>query len=195
MYGHHKCATMSLNTIAGAVCQRLGLRFGAVYDEFQINNDLADYCRKKRIDFVSYGNADTRYLQEMPEHKGFHIIRDPRDIVVSAYFSHRNSHSTSTWTELQSHRANLQKLDKDEGIAEEIRFRQRSFDHLQSWNFEQPNILEIRFEDLIGRHYESMLMIFDHLGLLSQSDYRFVNRPGGMYRELMACFGGARCVA
>ena len=186
MYGHHKCATMSLNTIAGAVCKRLGLHFEAVFDEYQFDKDLLAYSGKHQIDFLSYGNADAQFSQALPEHKGFHIIRDPRDIVISAYFSHRNSHSTAAWSELQSHRDILQKLDKNDGIIEEIRFRGRSFVQMQTWNYEQPAILEVRFEDLIDRHYETMLIMFDHLGLLSQSDYRFFNRPGGMYRELMA---------
>jgi hypothetical protein len=57
---------------------------------------------------------------------------------------------------------------------------------MKAWNYGQDNILEIRFEDFIGRHYDTALLIFDHLDLLSQADYRFLHRPGGMYRELMA---------
>lgn len=186
IYGHHKCATMSLNTIAGAVCKRVGLRFHAVYDEFEFDEDLPAYAADRQIDFLSYGNADVRYLKELPEHKGFHIIRDPRDIVVSAYFSHRNSHSTSAWRELEQHREALRGLDLDEGIAAEIRFRERSFRHMHDWDYRQQHILEIRFEDFVSKHYETLLQAFDHLGLLTQSDYRFFSRPAGMYREVMA---------
>ncbi len=39
-YGHHKCATMWLNTLCSAVCHRLGLRYGAVYDEDGFDRDL-----------------------------------------------------------------------------------------------------------------------------------------------------------
>jgi hypothetical protein len=186
MYGHHKCATMSLNTIANAVCKRLGLNFEAVFDEHEFHNDLPGYSGKRRIDFLSYGNADNQFAQSLPAHKGFHIVRDPRDIVVSAYFSHRNSHSTSAWTELEPHREKLRQLSEADGILEEIRFRERSFRQMQNWDYEQENILEIRFEDLISQHYETLLQIFDHLGLLSNKDYRFMSRPGGMYRELLA---------
>lgn len=186
MYGHHKCATMWLNTIAGAVCKRIGLHFKPVYDEFEFNQDLHAYCSKQEIDFLSYGNADMQFSRSLPEHRGFHIIRDPRDIVISAYFSHRNSHSTKAWNELEPHRAKLQNMDKHAGIAEEMRFRERSFRHMHSWNYAQEHILEIRFEELIDRHYETLLTVFNHLGLLSQADYRFMSRPGGMYRELAA---------
>ena len=186
MYGHHKCATMSLNMISVAICKRLGLQFGAVYDEFSFEKDLPGYASNRQIDFLSYGNADFQYMKSLSEHKGFHIIRDPRDIVVSAYFSHRNSHSTSAWAELKAHRETLRNLDLDDGIAAEIEFRGRSFRHMQDWDYEQRHILEIRFEDLVSRHYETVLQIYDHLGLLTQSDYRFINRVGGMYREIMA---------
>ena len=186
MYGHHKCATMSLNTISGAICNRLGLQFGAVYDEAGFDDDLPAYVANRQIDFLSYGNADFQYTKSLSEHKGFHIIRDPRDIVVSAYFSHRNSHSTSAWAELKAHRETLKNLDLADGISAEIEFRSRSFRHMQDWDYAQPNILEIRFEDLVSRHYETVLQIYDHLGLLKQGDYRFMNRPGGMYREIMA---------
>lgn len=184
MYGHHKCATMSLNTIAEAICKRIGLRFEPVYNEFQFDQDLKSYCVERKVDFLSYGNADIRFSQSLPKHRGFHIIRDPRDIVISAYFSHRNSHSTATWSELEPHRTLLRQLNQDDGIAEEIRFRERSFQQLLSWDYEQENILEIRFEDLIYRYYETLLTIFGHLGLLSQTDYRFMDRLGGLYREL-----------
>lgn len=186
MYGHHKCATMSLNTISGAICKRLGLQFDAVYDEFSFDEDLPAYASNRQIDFLSYGNADFQYMKSLSEHKGFHIIRDPRDIVVSAYFSHRNSHSTSAWPALKAHREILKDLDLDDGISAEIEFRARSFRHMQTWDYEQQHILEIRFEDLVSKHYETVLRIYDHLGLLTQSDYRFTNRVGGMYREIMA---------
>jgi len=186
MYGHHKCATMSLNTIIGAVCKRLGLRFNPVYDELQFDGNLSEYSENNKIDFLSYGNADIQFLRSLPKHRGFHIIRDPRDVVISAYYSHRNSHSTTTWKELERHRENLRKLDKEDGLISEIQFRERSFNHMKTWDYNQTDILEIRFEDLIAQHYETLLLVFDHLGLLSTTDYRFRNRPGGMYRELMA---------
>lgn len=186
MYGHHKCATMSLNTISDAVCKRLGLQFKAIYNESQFDRDLHGYVAKQNIDFLSYGNADLQFVENLPDHRGFHIIRDPRDIVISAYFSHRNSHATEAWSDLEPHRQKLKSLDIESGIAEEIRFRQRSLQHMQSWDYEQTNILEVKFEDLISRHYETLLTVFDHLQLLSHDDYRFFSRPGGLYRELMA---------
>ncbi|SVD44269.1 uncharacterized protein METZ01_LOCUS397123, partial [marine metagenome] len=44
-YGHHKCATMSLNTLSGAVCKRIGRNFLVVYNEDQFSRNLDKYCQ------------------------------------------------------------------------------------------------------------------------------------------------------
>ena len=186
IYGHHKCATMFLNGVMRGVCRRLGLRFSTVYDEDMFGKDLGSFLSRERTDFLAYGNADMSYLQCLGDHRAFHIVRDPRDIVVSAYFSHLYSHSTEGWKELVPHRERLQSLSQDEGIAEEIRFRSRSFGHMGTWNYDQNNVLEIRFEDLASRSYETLLSAFEFLQLIDESDYSFRKRLAGLGREATA---------
>lgn len=180
---------MTLNAIIGGICKRLGLRFEAVFDESQFSGDLNQYVTNRRIEFLSYGNADIDFVRQLPSHRGFHIIRDPRDIVVSAYFSHLHSHSTTKWHELEDHRARLKSLPLREGLAAEIEFRKRSFDHMARWNYDQPDILEIRFEDFIRSNYESMIRIVSFLGLLDTGAYQLRYRLAGLYRDLAAFFG------
>ena len=189
-YGHHKCATMWLNALCGAVCGRLGLRFGAVYDEGGFDSDLAAWTAREGVHFLGYGNADLAYCRDLPPHRGFHIVRDPRDIVVSAYFSHLKSHSTGAWPELLPHRERLQSLSPEEGLLEEIRFRERSFRHLADWDYNQPHVLEVRFEDITTGSYETLLAIFEHLGLLLDGDYRFGARLSSALREVRAWLRG-----
>ncbi len=172
-FGHHKCATMTLNTIAVGVCRRLGLTHKAVFNSDQFDHDLAQYCAQRNVDFLLYGNSNYRYASTLPDHLGFHIIRDPRDIVVSAYFSHMHSHPTASWPELEEHRKKLKSMDQEEGLAEEILFRQKSFGHMSEWDYNQPNVLEIRFESFVDRTYETLLEVFLHLGLIDEEE-----RPG-----------------
>lgn len=185
-YGHHKCATMWLNLIATSVCRRLGLKFRAVYDEDGFDRDLPGYLARESVDFLAYGNADIEFLRGLPPHRGFHIIRDPRDIAVSAYFSHLKSHKTGGWPALVAHRQRLKELPPAEGLALEIRFREREFGHMSSWDYDQPHIMEVRYEDLTRATYSGLLQIFDFLGLLDHRDYRWTTRARMLLLELLA---------
>ncbi len=53
-----------------------------------------------RTDLLILSNATLSSLQKINFKRGFQIIRDPRDIAVSSYFSHLYSHSTRYWEEL-----------------------------------------------------------------------------------------------
>ena len=185
-YGHHKCATMTFNTIVGSVCRRLGLRNKAVYDEFQFDRDLEAFVNDNKVDFLCYGNADIEFVRQLPAHKAFHIVRDPRDIVISAYYSHRYSHATDGWPELIRHREQLKAMSDEEGLMEEIRFRARSFQHLATWDFDNPNVYEVRFEDFVKADARTLIEIFSFLGLLDDTDYSFGERLKGLYREVAA---------
>ena len=184
-YGHHKCATMWLNRILSSVCNKLALKFEAVYDEEDFGRDIQKYVTDQRIDFLSYGNADLSFVESLGQHRAFHVIRDPRDIVVSAYFSHMRSHSTDDWPELIKYRDKLNSVSKNEGLALEIENRAREFHHLSSWDYAQEDILEIRFEELVAQSYEHILRILDHLQLVDESDYRWTDRARTLALELL----------
>jgi hypothetical protein len=186
IFGHHKCATMWLEDIARLACQRLGLTLGVVYDEDQFGRDLPRWLAEERTEFLVYGNADIEYTRALPRFRGVHIVRDPRDIVVSAYFSHLHSHSTSSWKELVSHRERLKTLDKEAGLAEEIRFRARSFGHMATWDYEQDNVLEIRFEDITVSSYETILSAFEWLGVVDDQEvYTRTARAAFLGRDVL----------
>ena len=68
----------------------------------------------------------------------------------------------------------------------EIEFRARSFGHMQRWDYSQDNILEVRFEDFVTSTNDSLVKIFDFLGLASGDDYNFSRRMVGLYQEFAA---------
>src|SRR5690606_1363168 len=115
-FGHHKCATMWVHAIVGRVCLDLGLRHSVAFLPNSFGGDLPAFLAKERTQFLMYGNADFEHVRrlDLGRIRGFHYVRDPRDIVVSGYFSHRNTHSTEVWKSLIPYREKLQSVSKEE---------------------------------------------------------------------------------
>jgi hypothetical protein len=127
--------------------------------------------------FVNYMNADYRYLAAVDDFVGIHVVRDPRDIGLSAYFSHLYSHSTDWWPELADHRQRLEGLNFTDGLLADLAFTETLvtdgfpitvFPAMDQWNYHDPRIMEIKFETLVTSPLEVLSDAFGHLGLLSQ---------------------------
>ena len=96
--------------------------------------------------------------------RAFFVSRDPRDIVVSWYFSAARSHPTRSNSSLQQTRDQLVALGEEEGLIFTIRRLKYYglFDALRSWvDADQEGVLLVRYEDLIGvdadRWWEQLL--------------------------------------
>lgn len=177
-FGHHKAATTFIGQhIVQRVAGHLGLRSDLVHSPVTFNYDLNHFITDQGTKFLLYINAQDHFVNQIQEPvKGFHVIRDPRDCIVSAYYSHRKSHPVDGWPELVEHRNNLQSLTTEEGLLAEITF---SFQLLTDgiplsplvsmgdWNYKRPNILELKYEDMINNSDAFFLQIFQFLGLLS----------------------------
>ena len=89
--------------------------------------------------------------------RAFFVMRDPRDVVVSWYFSSISSHPTNSSRGMQRTREHLATLDEEQGLIDSIsRLGQYGlFDALRSWaDVDGPQVLVIRYEDLIGEDRE-----------------------------------------
>jgi hypothetical protein len=185
-FGHHKCASTWFEDIFFEVCLELGLRYKIVYRKQEFNGDLRRYIKENDIDFIAYANADFNQVAKLENLVGIHAIRDPRDIIVSAYFSHLKTHSTVAWPELIAHRLKLQQCDQETGLFHEIAFRKEQFDEMRSWkDFYGDNIVQVRMEDVTSTTYQSMLSIVDFLGLLSHEHYSFSKRLEYLFAKLI----------
>jgi lipopolysaccharide transport system ATP-binding protein len=95
-------------------------------------------------------NANYRDTLAMkPEDRGFHLFRDPRDALISGYWSWRNSHQNNKDTLLEM-RETLQAASLEDGLI-------LMLDHLimsvqmEGWKVNSyDNILEVRYEDLVA---------------------------------------------
>ena len=173
-FGHHKCASTWVHNVAETVCADAGWRQDYLYDPKQFDGDLAKYVRSKRLDWISYVNADAAQLAGLPAFRGFHLVRDPRDLVVSAYFSHLHSHPTHAWPELVPHREALSKLDKDAGLMLELDFSGQFLAQMAAWDYEREDVLELQQETFTRNPYRGFLDVFHFLGVLDETHYNKV---------------------
>lgn len=170
-FGHHKSASTWFQAICGQVCRELKLNYRIVFLAEQVGGDLARFIRDNRVQFVSYTNADYGQVKSIGNVRGFHVVRDPRDMCVSAYFSHRYSHKVEDWQAMIEHRKRLEECSEEEGLFLEIDWLKRHFDEMRSWPHQVDGIVELKMEEVTTDPYNQMLRVFEHLGLVDTEDY------------------------
>ncbi len=179
---HHKCASQYVRGVFQTVGRLLGLTFQSVYVDNSLLS-LAESENRKLLrvkgqnseeptaDLLYFGNGTAvavELLAARGEYRGLHVIRDPRDILVSAYFSHRYSHSIrDSWGErLLEHRQRLAAAPSVEaGLLLELDFSQGNFQHIADWNYDNPKVYETRYESLIINPAAVFSEAFRFLGL------------------------------
>lgn len=172
--GHHKCASIWLRDYLISVADMNGLRFAPTH--------LSEALPEADIRFLanaSYSYVDAQGL------RGCHLIRNPLAMVNSAYFSHRGTHPTQGWPQLEAQRAALLSADQAAGMAMTLDFMMRPDFHpgaigpllaLEGWDFDDPRFLTLRMEDLVKAPAARLSVAFAFLGrddLLLPSDAAF----------------------
>jgi len=157
---HHKVGTVWFNRVLGGLARRLGWKC-YVGPQSGLPEDANIFI-----------NLHSRIAtSELPPFFGSHIIRDPRDVVVSGYFYHLKCDEdwcVRTREEFggRSYQQVLQGLDREQGIEFEMRHNARStLNQMLSWNYNHPDILEIRYEDLIRDEEVIFATLFEHYRL------------------------------
>lgn len=161
-FGHHRCATLWTAAIVRALSRELGVRV-AQEDRYE---KLPDGLGPN--DFLIHLNA-TQGIAELlagQPYKGFHVIRDPRDILVSSYFSDRYSHPVYR-QEFEQFRDQLNHLEFDEGLRLELDRRTAEFEALANWDYHNPNIYETRYEVLTIKPADEFGNILKFIGIPS----------------------------
>jgi hypothetical protein len=160
------------------VCFHLGLHIDIVHREvdFSKYDRLATRVRDNAVDLLAYTNAKVQHVQDLSLHKGFHVVRDPRDVLVSAYFSHLHSHPTDNWPELAAHRERLNNLSKEDGLFCEMDFSEEEFEDMYRWDYTREDVLELKMEDLTADPVNGFVEVFDFLDMLDREDTQNLQR-------------------
>jgi len=126
-------------------------------------------------------------------YRAFFITRDPRDIVISAYFSNRYSHSVMD--HIACTREILEALPLEDGLIYTVEILQHVFEVMDSWvdaHSQDPNVKLYKYEDLIGQDSAALFMdLFHHCEIPFDDstvteileDYRFENLARGRKQD------------
>ena len=149
IFTHHKCASKWLERYLREVARLNGCSFNSSHYS---NIDL-----RAGADFNAYVNAS--YAAAVPlGGGGIHVIRNPLDILVSAYHSHLKTHSLFEWPELARQRSILQESDEVSGYFLTLAFIERDdfyngaigpLHALRHWDFADPAFQTLRMEDIV----------------------------------------------
>lgn len=101
---------------------------------------------------------------------GSHMIRDPRDVVVSGYFYHIWCQETWCNTPRQnydgkSYQELLNSVPKEEGLLLEMSRCKHVFDAMVQWDYNDPHFINVKYEDVILDPETLFPKIFQHYGL------------------------------
>jgi hypothetical protein len=161
---HHKVGTVWFRRVLSSLVDAYDLRLQSCRGEpIEAETDIAFYRTVRRFDRSGLGGRPFR---------GSHVIRDPRDVVVSGYFYH-------LWTDEQwahrvdenawgglSYQAYLNSVDRHKGLLAEIeRAAGSSLRDISTWDYDQPEFLELRYEDLIADEVGTFTRLFQFYGL------------------------------
>lgn len=159
---HHKVMT----TYFTAVLRLLGAGLNLPYQKVHVDQPAS----ASRLVLSMHGKLD---LPALGPYRGVHVMRDPRDMIVSGYHYHKWTHEDWVHRPDDNGRTYQQKLneaDKYHGLFLEIdHFIFFYRDTLMRWNVEDPDILEVAYEDLMCPHRDRLYHeIFAHLGLAAR---------------------------
>jgi len=147
-----------------------------------INNVLSDCADHFALFFQNGAQKDLRQrtdifvcgdgaldLDLLPPHVGTHMMRDPRDLVVSGYHYHKWTNEPWVYRPVKglgglSRQQYLNAVDRLEGMKVEIEHVKHTMARMLAWPRHDPRYLNITYEDLIADEAHGFRRIFEHYG-------------------------------
>ncbi len=155
---HHKAMTTYFVDVLRLHSMGLGIPFDVVNAEAPRAGTRMFLSGQSKMD-----------LNSMRPYRGVHVMRDPRDMIISGYHYHK--WTTEAWVHRQdengrTYQEKLLEADQDAGLYMEINHFIFSYrDLLENWDMEDPDMLEVSYADLMGDDRELWYdRIFTHMG-------------------------------
>lgn len=143
---HHKTGTVWMSTIFKRVSNKFGLKFFAKNQE----NLPEDF------DIFLENHSKFNFDKLAVRYKGIHIIRDPRDVIISACFYHTKS--KEKWLHIKKQEwgglTYQEKINSYNSLDDQILFEMEnsSFKNILDmvqWDYSNLAFIEIQYEEII----------------------------------------------
>jgi hypothetical protein len=162
---HHKAGTLWMFKIFTGICKKFDWEFR--------RRESGEVPMQFDVFFDGHSNFGSARLQSV--YRGLHMIRDPRDVIVSGCFYHQKSQEA--W--LHEGRPDLggltyqEKINSYASLDDRILFEmehagQFSIQEMLAWDYNDESFFEIKYEDLMA---DSDLQLFHRV-------YAFLGFPG-----------------
>lgn len=165
-FGHHKCGSRYFRKY---ILNRIGALTGRDVVGYQTSEKFITF---NKLDELEYYGAPFDLLNPGPiilgltntsprivdavrtvdsDYIGIHVVRDPRQILVSSYFHHLEGHPVEApkwyWSKLDHDRKKLQSLSREEGLIYELENITDEIlsEQIRPWE-NQSNTLELKLE-------------------------------------------------
>lgn len=156
---HHRSGTVWFARVLSTVARQYGLHFQ--------QGEQDDLDPSTEVFLQDHSQVDRSAL---PPYRGSHMIRDPRDMVVSGYHYH-------LWTEEEwarvpreeydgkSFQEALNSVGKKRGMMLEMeRFCREDLQDMLRWKYDDPAFLELKYEEVIADEAPHFETLFRHYG-------------------------------
>lgn len=144
---HHKTGTLWMESIFREICLKFGLIFFSGKQK-QLPEDF-------NVFFQSHSMFNTEQIPG--EYRGIHMIRDPRDRIISGCFYHQKA--GEDWLHTRQKKfgglSYQEKINSYEYLEDKILFEMEnsgflSIQQMLDWNYQNPAFFEVRYEDLVS---------------------------------------------
>lgn len=152
---HHKTGTVWMRTVFQRIAKKIGIKFLFVQELAGTGPAALDVPSIVLADHSVFPNC--RWMLKHPQTRILHLIRDPRDVVVSAMHYHRTAIEPwlhKPWRSFggMTYQEKINSLEDDQAryIFEMQNSARQVIRAMRKWNYKRKNAIECKYEDLIA---------------------------------------------